>query len=69
MICGENISNYLIAKQKEIASKKIITSMTTEDNEVLNEYKKFSNTLHNFLSSFIPNLSVTWTNNLIFYHI
>ena len=39
-ICGENISNYLIAKQKEIAGKKIITSMTTKDNEELNEYRK-----------------------------
>ena len=38
-ICGENISNYLIAKQKEIASRKIITHITTDNNVELKTYK------------------------------
>ena len=34
---GENFSNYLIAKQKEIAIRKIITTLSTENDVVLND--------------------------------
>ena len=39
-IAGENISTYLIAKQKDLASRKIITSIITEDNIELHKFKE-----------------------------
>ena len=37
-ICGENISRYLIAKQKEIAQKKLITKLKNNDGSVLSSF-------------------------------
>ena len=38
-IYSENISTYLIAEQKDVACRKIITSITTEYNIQLNNFK------------------------------
>lgn len=38
-IHGENISNYLIAKQKEIASRKIITTLTSENGAIFDNHQ------------------------------
>ena len=48
VICGENISNYLISKQKELASNKIITSMKTENTVELITYKDIQEHATNF---------------------
>ena len=47
-ICGENVSNYLIAKQKEIASRKIITSITTESDLELNTFQEIQQYATNY---------------------
>ena len=50
-ICGENISNYLIAKQKDISSKKIITKMTTEDEIELQQHHEILDYASNFFDN------------------
>ena len=37
-ICGEKISRYLIAKQKDISQRKVITKMADEDGSILTSY-------------------------------
>ena len=37
-ICGEKISRYLIAKQKDISQKKIITKMADDDGSILTSF-------------------------------
>ena len=51
-LCGENISNYLIAKQKEIASNKTITCLTTENDIILNNHQD----IHRHASDFYKKL-------------
>ena len=49
---GENISSYLIAKQKELASNKIITCLTTENDIILNNHQD----IHHHASDFYKTL-------------
>ena len=51
-ICGESISNYLISKQKEISSNKIITKITTENEIELNDHQE----IQEYASDFYKNL-------------
>ena len=66
---GESVSKYLIGKQKEISSKKIITTLTNENGIVLKDHKDIQEFVTGFFRTLYSkaNCNIEKQNNFLTY--